>query len=194
MAKSKSRMPATSTKPKKPAAKRKPAAKKQAPPTRARRTHIASAPALRAALELEPHQVDILALALIALGIFLGGVTYLHWGGGSLGHGIVTGFRLLMGVFAYLVPLALILGGGLLLGRELRSGPPTRPLRTGTLCLFAGLTLALAAGTLGIGPGKTPANHFWAAHVLENRGGVIGGVEFWVLGHLLSTAGADIVA
>ncbi|MBO0768479.1 MAG: DNA translocase FtsK, partial [Solirubrobacterales bacterium] len=44
------------------------------------------------------------------------------------------------------------------------------------------------------GPGKTPANHFWAAHVLENRGGVIGGVEFWVLGHLLSTAGADIVA
>jgi S-DNA-T family DNA segregation ATPase FtsK/SpoIIIE len=191
-------MPATSTKSKHAAARRKTPAKKSPrkgpPPTRARRTQVASRPSLRAVMTLEPHHVDLLGLALIAVGIFLGGITYLHWGGGTLGHGVVSGLRLLMGVFAYLVPVVLVVGGGLVLGRELRRGPRTHPLRTGMICLSVALTLAMAAGTLGVGPGREPATDFWAARVLQARGGVIGGGEFWVLGHLLSTAGADIVA
>ena len=187
-------MPAASTKTKKSPAAKKPAARKSPPPTRARRTQMASRPSLRGLMHLEPHHVDLLALALVALGIFLGGVTYLHWGGGTLGHGIVSGLRLFMGVFAYLVPVGLVIGGALVLGRELRSGPPTRPLRTGMICLAVALTLAMAAGTLGIGPGREHGADFWAGHVLQARGGVIGAAEFWVLGHLISTAGADIVA
>ncbi len=192
-------MPAASTKTKqsparKPAAGRKPAARKTPPPTRARRTQMASRPSLRGLMHLEPHHVDLLALALIALGIFLGGITYLHWGGGTLGHGIVSGLRLLMGVFAYLVPVGLVIAGALVLGRELRNGPPTRPLRTGMVCLGVALTLAMAAGTLGIGPGREHGAEFWSGGVLQARGGVIGASEFWVLGHLISTAGADIVA
>ncbi len=187
-------MPAASTKPRKSPPKRKPTARKPPPPTRARRTQVASRPSLRGLLSLEPHHVDLFALALLALGIFLGGVTYLHWGGGTLGHGIVSGLRLLLGVFAYLVPVGLLVGGGLLLGRELRSGPPTRPLRTGMVCLGVALTLAMAAGTLGIGPGREHGADFWNGGVLQARGGVIGAAEFWVLGHLISTAGADIVA
>ncbi len=187
-------MPAASTKTKKSPPRQKPTARKPPPPTRARRTQVASRPSLRSLLSLEPHHIDLLALALIALSLFLGGITYLHWGGGTLGHGIVSGLRLLMGVFAYLVPVGLLIAGGLVLGRELRSGPPTRPLRTGMVCLGVALTLAMAAGTLGIGPGREHGADFWSGHVLRARGGAIGASEFWVLGHLISSAGADIVA
>jgi S-DNA-T family DNA segregation ATPase FtsK/SpoIIIE len=162
------------------------------PPARAKRSLLASRPSLRPMLRLEPHHVDVLALALIALGIFLGGVAYLHWAGGTLGRGGLTAIRFVIGRLAYAAPVALVLGGGLVLARELR--PPGRPLRTGSLCLTAALMLMLAAGTLGISPSPAPAARFWAAHVLEARGGAIGGAEFWAAGHLLSTAGADILA
>src|SRR5271154_2687713 len=61
-----------------------------APKSRARRSLLASRPSLRGggpglfSPRLESHQVDILALALIAIGIFLGGVAYAHWNGGAL--------------------------------------------------------------------------------------------------------------
>src|SRR6202000_2112998 len=52
----------------------------------------------------------------------------------------------------------------------------------------------LSAGTLGLGPGATPAGQFWHAAAFERRGGVVGQSEFWVMSHLLSTLGADILA
>jgi S-DNA-T family DNA segregation ATPase FtsK/SpoIIIE len=179
---------ATSTKPR---PKRKPTRK--TPPPRARRSLLASRPRLRRpTLELEPHHVDILALALIALGIFLGGVAYAHWAGGTLGDGSVRGMRFVFGALGYAVPVALVAAGALILIRELR--PPARPLRTGLLCLVAALTLALAAGTLGIGPGAARSSQFWRATVFERRGGVVGQAELWVASHLLSRLGADILA
>jgi S-DNA-T family DNA segregation ATPase FtsK/SpoIIIE len=141
---------------------------------------------------LEPHHVDILALALIAIGIFLGGVSYVHWAGGALGDGAVRATRFVFGALGYAVPVALVVGGGLILMRELR--PPTRPLRAGLICLVAALTLMLAAGTLGIGPGPVPNGQFWHAAAFERRGGVIGQAELWGGSHLLSTLGADILA
>jgi S-DNA-T family DNA segregation ATPase FtsK/SpoIIIE len=141
---------------------------------------------------LEPHHVDILALALIAVGVFLGGVSYLDWAGGTLGDGAVRATRFVLGALGYAVPVALVLGGVLVLMRELR--PPTRPLRAGLGCLVTALTLMLAAGTLGLGPGATPAAQFWHAAAFERRGGVVGQTEFWVMSHLLSTLGADILA
>ena len=141
---------------------------------------------------LEPHHVDILALALIAVGVFLGGVSYLDWAGGTLGDGAVRATRFVLGALGYAVPVALVLGGVLVLMRELR--PPTRPLRAGLGCLVAALTLMLAAGTLGLGPGATPAAQFWHAAAFERRGGLVGQSEFWVMSHLLSTLGADILA
>ncbi len=89
-------------------------------------------------------------------------------------------------------PPVLVGGGALVLARELR--PPGRPLRTGGICLIAALTLALAAGTLGIGPGALSGHAFWHAAAFESRGGVVGQAEFWVASHLLSTLGADILA
>jgi S-DNA-T family DNA segregation ATPase FtsK/SpoIIIE len=163
-----------------------------APPTRAWRSRLASRPSLRGALELEPHQVDVLGLALIAAGIFLGGVAYLHWGGGTLGGGAITGVRFVLGAVGYAVPAALLLAGALTLAREWR--PPVRPLRTGALCLAAAATLALAAGTVGIGPGPVPAGEFWHPAAFETRGGIVGQGELWVSTRLLSSTGADILA
>ncbi len=142
--------------------------------------------------QLEPHHVDVIALALIAIGLFLAGVAYLHWSGGTLGDGVVKAFRFVFGAAGYAVPAALVAGGALLLMRELR--PPVRPMRTGLVCLIASVTLALAAGTLGIGPGTAHDTSYWHASVFEARGGIVGQSELWVISHLLSMLGAHILA
>ncbi len=179
------------------ASTRKPASQR-APQSRARRSLLASRPTLRGSRPglfwppLESHQVDIVALALIAIGIFLGGVAYAHWNGGALGDGAVDAVRYLFGALGYAVPAALAVCGALILLRELRA--PGRPLRTGALCLTIALTLALAAGTLGIGPGPADAHAFWHADVMQARGGIIGQAEFWLSSHLISRLGAGILA
>ncbi len=129
---------------------------------------------------------------MVAVGTFLGGVAYLGWSGGTLGNGAIKGVRFGFGELGYAVPAALILGGGLVLARELR--PPGRPLRTGAICLAVSLTLALAAGTLGLGPGAAHGQSFWRASSFESRGGIVGQSELWITSHLFSTLGADILA
>jgi DNA segregation ATPase FtsK/SpoIIIE, S-DNA-T family len=175
-------MAATST-------RRKPTRK--APRKRARRSLLASRPTLHLPA-LEAHHVDILGLALVAIGVFLAGVAYLDWAGGTLGNGAVSAVRFVFGALGYAVPAALVLGGALVLLRELR--PPARPMRTGALCLTAALTLALAAGTLGLGPGPTTRAQFWQSAAFKSRGGIVGQAELWVVSHLLSTLGAHILA
>ncbi|HEY6397923.1 MAG TPA: hypothetical protein VIX82_10760, partial [Solirubrobacteraceae bacterium] len=66
---------------------------------------------------LEPHHVDIIALALIAFGIFLGGVAYLQWSGGALGNRVMTGVRFVVGALGYAIPAALVAAGALVLMR-----------------------------------------------------------------------------
>ncbi len=167
--------------------------RKKPPPKRATRSLLAARPSLRLPhVELEPHHVDIFGLGLIAVGILLGGVAYAGWDGGTLGNGAVTAMRFVLGALGYVVPAALVVGGGLVLAREAR--PPARPLRTGVICLTCSITLALAAGTLGVGPGPVPAGEFWRASLFETRGGVVGQAELWVTSHLISTVGADILA
>jgi DNA segregation ATPase FtsK/SpoIIIE, S-DNA-T family len=167
---------------------------RRSPPTRATRSLVASRPALRGIRDLEPHQVDVLGLAIVAIGIFLGGVFYAGWGGGTLGHGALNALELLIGRLAYVVPVALVLAGARVLARGTDIAPAVRPLRAGTLCLVLASALALAAGTLRIGPGKTPSTAVWAGATLKPRGGVLGGAEFAIAGRLLSTAGADLLA
>ena len=122
----------------------------------------------------------------------LGGVAYLSWSGGALGDGLINGLRVLFGALGYAVPAVLIAGGVLILMRELR--PPARPMRTGLICLTFALTLALAAGTLGFGPGIARAHAFWRIHAMQARGGVLGQAQLWLVQHLFSTVGAHILA
>jgi S-DNA-T family DNA segregation ATPase FtsK/SpoIIIE len=167
-------------------------ARKKPAPKRAKRSLLASRRFVLPRPVLEPQHVDIIALALIAIGVFLGGVAYLHWSGGALGDGAVKGTRFVFGALGYAVPAALVASGGLILAREIR--PPARPMRTGTLCLTAAITLAFAAGTLGLGPGALHGSEFWRASAFESRGGIVGQGELWVSSHLISTLGASILA
>jgi S-DNA-T family DNA segregation ATPase FtsK/SpoIIIE len=167
--------------------------RKPSPSKRAKRSLLAGRPSLRLPpLGLEPHHVDVIGLALIAVGVFLAGIEYLHWSGGALGNGAAKSTRFVFGRLGYAIPAALIAGGALVLLRELR--PPGRPMRAGAICLAAATTLAFAAGTLGVGPGATPAGEFWHPAAFEARGGIVGQAEFWIGSHLISTTGADILA
>ena len=153
---------------------------------------MASRPGLRRLRDLEPAQIDVLALALVAVGIFLGGVAYGGWAGGALGHGLMKALELLVGRLAYLAPIGLVLAGLRVLARDVELAPASRPLRSGSLCLLAALALGFAAGLFG--PGATPAHGFWTGAVVQPRGGLLGAAEYYVAGNLLSSAGADILA
>jgi S-DNA-T family DNA segregation ATPase FtsK/SpoIIIE len=173
------------------ATRRKSPAKAPAKRVRARRSPLASHPRLPRP-DFEPHQIDVLGLGLIAIGIFLSCVTYLRWAGGTIGEGGTHALRFVFGLLGYGVPAAIVIAGALIVLRELR--PPGRPLRTGALCLLGSASLALAAGTFGIGPGQATASTFWHPAAFEARGGILGESALWVTSNLVSTIGADILA
>src|SRR3954470_23058278 len=160
------------------------------PKARARRT-LPGLPRLPRARPLAPHEVDLLGLGLVALGIFLCFVVYRGIAGGELGDLIRDGLRWLIGVLAYAVPAALVATGGLVLSRALL--PPVRPLRTGLVLFVAATLLALAAGTFGLGPDGPPREGFHQA-AFEARGGAVGAAECWGVSHLVSNLGAHILA
>jgi DNA segregation ATPase FtsK/SpoIIIE, S-DNA-T family len=106
---------------------------------------------------LEQRQRDVLGLALIALGVFMGFVLYGSGSpapGGKAGHALAVAFGWALGRARVLAPVTLVLGGGVLLLRPVL--PALRPLRTGAACVFSGITLALAAGTLGLSSSSPP--------------------------------------
>jgi DNA segregation ATPase FtsK/SpoIIIE, S-DNA-T family len=157
--------------------------------TRARRSPAWSLQAHLPALS--QRQIDLIGLALIALGVFLASVLYFGWAGGKVGSGMADGLRFAFGAIAYLFPLAVIAAGAILVLRPVL--PTTRPFLPGAICLFAALTLALAAGTLGLGPAGV-RHGFWVQQFFQARGGGLGEAELWLTSTLLGMAGAHIVA
>jgi DNA segregation ATPase FtsK/SpoIIIE, S-DNA-T family len=139
---------------------------------------------------LSPHQLDLLGLGLAAIGVFLAFVLYLGAAGGSVGGAASDGLRLLLGRVAYAAPIALVAGGLLVVARTLV--PSLRPVRAGMLCLFAAVTLALAAGTLGLG--SDAVDGLWSRTSLDANGGACGALLYWTTSHLFSDVGSHIVA
>ncbi|MEZ5123879.1 MAG: DNA translocase FtsK 4TM domain-containing protein [Solirubrobacterales bacterium] len=90
----------------------------------------------------------------------------------------------------YVMPIALFAAGAILILRPVL--PAVRPFRSGAICLFAALTLALAAGTLGLGPGGTQVS--WDPAWIKERGGALGEGLYWATSTLLGTVGSHIVA
>ncbi len=140
---------------------------------------------------LDQRQRDVLGLALLALGVFLGFVLYGGWNGGSAGHGLAVALGLALGGARILAPLALIVAGGALLCAPIM--PAARPLRTGGICLFAALVLALAAGTLGVSDGQRGRGSHWSAGFLQHRGGVAGQALYEVAHPLVQQVGVDVL-
>jgi S-DNA-T family DNA segregation ATPase FtsK/SpoIIIE len=144
---------------------------------------------------LDQRQRDILGLALLALGVFMGFVLYGSGGspagGGRAGHAVAVALGWALGRARVFAPVALALGGGVLLLRPVL--PAVRPLRTGAVCLFAGLTLALAAGMLGLSSVPGARTHAWASAHLQSHGGVVGQALYELAHRLVQSVGVNIL-
>jgi S-DNA-T family DNA segregation ATPase FtsK/SpoIIIE len=139
--------------------------------------------------ELDQTTVDTIGLGLVAFGILLG---FLIWtGSGAVGESVGDLFRFLVGGVATLVPLFAIAAGVALAARE-RIESPGR-MRAGAVAVVLGLTLGLAAGTLGLGPGGGSTRDLWGVDAMMDRGGVIGEALYWATSTLFSHAGAHLV-
>ncbi len=143
---------------------------------------------------LEQHHRDILGLALAALGVFMGFVLYGSGSpapGGSAGHALAVAFGWTMGRARVLAPVTLVLGGGVLLLRPVL--PALRPLRTGAACLFGGLTLALAAGMLGLSSKPLPGAPAFSSVHMQSHGGILGAALYGVAHPLVQQVGVAIL-
>jgi DNA segregation ATPase FtsK/SpoIIIE, S-DNA-T family len=143
---------------------------------------------------LEQRQRDVLGLALVALGVFMGFVLYGSGSpapGGRAGHALSVAFGWTLGRARVLAPVTLVLGGGVLLLRPVL--PALRPLRTGALCLFAGVTLALAAGALGLASGPGHGGAAWSSRHLQLHGGILGEALYRLAAPLVQDIGVGIL-
>ncbi len=166
----------------KPAPKAKPRRK-----SRARR----SAPQWRGGLPmLEQRHYDVIGLGLVATSIFFAFVVYLGWDGGQAGEGAVEGLRVLLGAGHYVVPAALMAAGAILVLRPVL--PAVRPFKAGAVCLFTAVSLGLAAGTLGLGPGGGAVS--WEPEWVKPRGGFAGEGLYWAASTALGDLGAHTIA
>jgi S-DNA-T family DNA segregation ATPase FtsK/SpoIIIE len=164
----------------------KPKAKPRSKP-RARR----STPQWRVSLpKLEQRHFDVIGLGLVATAIFFAFVVYLGWDGGQAGDGAVEGLRVLLGAGHFVVPAALMAAGAILVLRPVL--PAVRPFKAGAVCLFAALSLGLAAGTLGIGPGAGAVS--WDPEWVKPRGGFVGEGLYWAISTALGDLGAHTIA
>ncbi len=140
---------------------------------------------------LEQRERDVLGLALLAAGVFMGFVLYGGWNGGRAGHGLAVALGWTLGRARVLAPAALALAGGALLARPVL--PAMRPLRSGALCVFASVTLALAAGTLGLSSGPAGRGGPWGSAFLQAHGGVLGEALYEPAHRFVQSVGVEIL-
>jgi hypothetical protein len=96
------------------------------------------------------HQPELVGLGLLALGLFLGSVLYVGWNGGYVGAAIADGIEAVVGAIVFVLPIALVVLGWLLVARS--KLVDVRPFRTGLTILLLGLLLTLGedeGGALG---------------------------------------------
>jgi DNA segregation ATPase FtsK/SpoIIIE, S-DNA-T family len=172
------------------ARKRRPAARGSAAGgTRARAKRSSATWAPRVPV-IEQRHLDLMGLALIAVGVFLSFPLYLGWDGGQAGDGVVNALALLVGDLRYVAPLGIIFAGIVtVLGPVL---PSVRPFKTGGICFTLALALMFAAGTLGLGP-NTIRHGYWNHDFMRDRGGYLGESLFYVSHHLIGSIGTHIL-
>ena len=174
--------------------KRQPARKRRAP-ARGRRRGRGGGRARGRGRARTPEAIqrrlDLLGLACLGLAVYLGYIVYLGWNGGTVGDGASTALAYAVGGGAAVVPAALALVGvGLVLRPML---PAPRAVAAGVVAIAAGLLLALAAQTAGLGPGGSHEKLFDPAF-FPHHGGALGEVLYWASTTLFQRIGAHIIA
>ena len=131
------------------------------------------------------HENELLGLALLALGLVLAAILYLGLDGGAVGSWLADILTEIIGDAAYVLPVALLALGGLLLARS--DLLDVRPFRLGVGVSFLGLMTLLgkdSGGFLGMAIGGT-----LAALIGQTGAAIIGGAV--LLGGLLLVTGAS---
>ena len=165
---------------------RKPPARK--PASRAKATPVRSA----APRELEQRHLDLIGLALLAAALFMGFVLYAGWDGGSAGSGLEVAFTWVGGAVSYALPMLLAGIGVALIVRPLIRYPGA--INAGALLLVAGLLLAFAAETAGLGPDRPVRGEMFDPDYFKAHGGALGEALYWASTTLFQRVGAHIIA
>ena len=117
------------------------------------------------------HENELLGLALLALGLVLAAILYLGLDGGAVGSWLAGVLTEIIGNAAYVLPVALVALGGLLLARS--DLLEVRPFRLGVGVSFLGLMTLLgkdSGGFIGLAIGGT-----LAALIGQTGAAIIGG-------------------
>ena len=131
---------------------------------------------------------ELVGLGLVAAGLFLALVLYFGWDGGQVGGWIADGLRELVGDAAYVLPIALVAVGALMVGRS--ELVDMRPFRTGLLVASTGLLLVLGDEWGGY---AGDALDSLVGRLLGSTGALLLGATALVFGALLVT-GASLGA
>ena len=142
--------------------------------------------------ELEQRHLDLIGLGLMALALYLGFVLYGGSDAGRLGEALQTGLEWLMGAGSYVVPMLLAGVGAALVLRPFVRYPGS--LNGGAVLLVAGILLALAAETAGLGPDEPTRDGYFQPDYFTAHGGALGEVLYWASATLLQRVGAHIIA
>jgi S-DNA-T family DNA segregation ATPase FtsK/SpoIIIE len=130
---------------------------------------------------------ELIGLGLVAFGLFLATVLWAGWNGGYVGGWIGDALQALIGGAAYVLPVVLVVVGGLMIARS--DLVDVRPFRTGLLVFGLGLLLALGdeGGYLGSALGDL------VGFALGSTGAALVGILAILAGILLLT-GASVGA
>ena len=142
------------------------------------------------ACESSSSATSTIGLALVALGVFMACVLNLGWSGGRVGVVLRHAFAYALGMLVYAIPVALVAGA--------RSGRPAfpvgrAPVRHRRARPFAALTLALSAGTLGLGPSGAQPD-VWTRASWRRVAGSVGEALYTVADGAVQEVGAHILA
>ena len=113
------------------------------------------------------HENELLGLALLALGLVLAAILYLGLDGGAVGSWLADALTEIIGNAAYVLPVALLALGGLLLARS--DLLEVRPFRLGVGVSFLGLMTLLGKDSGGF-IGHRDRRHARRAHRTDRRG------------------------
>ncbi len=142
--------------------------------------------------KLEQRHLDLIGLACMAAALYLGFVLYAGWDGGLGGSGLKTALTWSIGAVAYVAPMLLAGLGIALIVKPLIRYPGA--LNAGALLLLAGLLLAFAAGTFGLGVDHPVREGYFDPDHLTTHGGALGESLYWASATLFQSIGAHIIA
>ncbi len=142
--------------------------------------------------EVMQRRMDLAGLCCMAMAVYLGYVIYLDWNGGTVGNGAENGLAHAVGAAVVVMPAVFLLVGLGLILRPLLPSP--RAVAVGVFAIAAGLLLAFAAQTAGLGPDGARGDELFKPEFFSEHGGGLGEVLYWASTTLFQRIGAHIIA